>query len=179
MLLRASALLIAVTGVIAAPSAQGRPKADLTPLVESAAHAGGKVRVALQVSLPEGLHVQSNLPRDPMLIPTVLTVDAPAGVKVTQLVYPPSSDFVQAGQKAPLAVFENRFAIGLELSLDAGVATGPLKVPARLRYQACDASTCFIPTREALEWAVPVVPSGAAMPAAHAEVFSAIRFQRP
>ena len=35
-------------------------------------HAGQTVHVALQVSLPEGLHTQSNKPRDPTLIPTVL-----------------------------------------------------------------------------------------------------------
>ena len=35
-----------------------------------------------KVSLPEGLHTQSNKPRDPLLIPTELTIDAPAGVTV-------------------------------------------------------------------------------------------------
>ena len=42
-----------------------RPRAEVVPLVETAAvHAGGPVRVALKVSLPEGLHTQSNKPRD-------------------------------------------------------------------------------------------------------------------
>src|SRR6476659_7950913 len=73
-----------------------RPKADVVPLVErERVHAGTSARVALKVSLPEGLHVQSNKPRDPLLIPTELTVDAPPGVTVTEIVYPPSTDLKQ------------------------------------------------------------------------------------
>jgi len=46
-----------------------RPKADVTPLVERPTTPAGKiVRAALRVSLPEGLHTQSNKPRDPLLI---------------------------------------------------------------------------------------------------------------
>ena len=53
------------------------PKAELTPIVESDGVRGGyTVRLALKVSLPEGLHTQSDTPRDPNLIPTVLTIDA-------------------------------------------------------------------------------------------------------
>ena len=72
-------LLVAVViASVAGPaSAQlRRPRAELTPLVESeGVRAGGPVRLALRVSLPEGVHTQSNKPRDPLLIPTVLTFD--------------------------------------------------------------------------------------------------------
>src|SRR5262249_25759690 len=57
-----------------------RIKADLTPLLDATGvHAGDTVRAALAVRLPEGFHVQSNKPRDPSLIATDLTVDAPDG----------------------------------------------------------------------------------------------------
>ena len=63
--------------------AQVRPRAEVTPVVERpAVHAGAKVRLALKVALPEGLHTQSDKPRDPNLIPTVLTIKTPAGVTV-------------------------------------------------------------------------------------------------
>ena len=100
--------------------AQGRPKAEVTPLVDAdGVHAGSTVRVALQVALPDGLHVQSDKPRDPMLIPTVLTIEPPAGVTVSEIAYPEPTDFAQAGQKEPLAVFEQRFVVGAKLTLDA------------------------------------------------------------
>ncbi len=55
-----------------------RPKADVVALVERAGCTPATRRASrCKVSLPEGLHTQSNKPRDPLLIPTELTIDAP------------------------------------------------------------------------------------------------------
>jgi thiol:disulfide interchange protein DsbD len=154
-----------------------RPKADVTPIVESdGAHAGGPVRVALQVSVPEGLHTQSNKPRDPTLIPTELSIDAPTGVTVDEVVWPPSTDLKQAGQDQPLAVFEREFAIGVRLSLASSVSAAELSIPAHLRYQACDASLCYPPATVDTQWTVRVVPAGAAIAQQHGDVFGKIAF---
>jgi DsbC/DsbD-like thiol-disulfide interchange protein len=159
--------------------AQGRPKADVKPLVDAdGVHAGTTVRVALQVALPDGLHVQSDKPRDPMLIPTVLAIEPPAGVKVTEMVYPQPTDFAQAGQKDPLAVFEQRFVVGVKLTLDGTIPAGELVIPARFRYQACDASTCFAPAREETRWTLNVVPASTPVTARFREVFDTLQFRR-
>jgi hypothetical protein len=113
-----------------------------------------------------------------MLIPTVLTIEPPAGITVAEIAYPESTDFAQAGQKEPLAVFEQRFAIGAKLTLDRSLPPGDIVVPARFRYQACDASTCFAPAREESRWTVRIVPAGTATPARFADVFEKIRFRR-
>ena len=45
-----------------------RPTAGLTPIAATdVVPAGSSARLALQVSLPEGFHVQSDKPRDPTL----------------------------------------------------------------------------------------------------------------
>src|SRR5438552_3709915 len=101
-----------------------RPRAEVAPIVEGRARAGAPVRVALEVSLPEGLHTQSNKPRDPNLIPTVLTIDAPQGVTVGEIVWPHSTDFTVAGQDQPLAVFEREFLVGVQLAIAPGTPNG-------------------------------------------------------
>jgi len=154
----------------------GRPRAQVTPLVETESAApGSTVRVALQVSLPEGLHTQSNKPRDPLLIPTELTVDAPATVTVDEIVWPPSTDFVVAGQDKPLAVFEHEFAIGVTLNVAANASAGDIVVPVKLRYQACDANICYAPTTAQSQWTMKAGTAGARQ---HAEVFDKIAFGR-
>ena len=154
-----------------------RPKADVTPLVEHAgSHAGDVARVALRVSLPEGLHTQSNKPRDPLLIPTELTIDAPAGITVKEVVFPPSIDLKQLGQDQPLAVFEQTFAIGAQLAIAPGIAAGKLTVPVHLRYQACDANLCYPPATATVEWTLDVVPSGTAASGASDPLFTTIAF---
>src|SRR5439155_23392722 len=101
-------------------------------------------RAALQVPLPEGFHVQSNKPRDPNLIATELTVDPPAGVAVAVIVFPATVDLKLVGTTdPPLAVFEHNFTIGVRFS--SSIASGPVVVPAHLRYQACNDTACFPP----------------------------------
>ena len=140
------------------------------------AHAGETARVALRVSLPDGLHTQSNKPRDPLLIPTELTIDAPVGITVKETVFPPSTDLKQLGQDQPLAVFEQTFAIGVQLAIAPGVAAGTLVVPAHLRYQACDANLCYAPSTATVEWTITVVPAGTATNGVSDPVFATIAF---
>jgi len=151
-----------------------RPRAEVTPLVEqSSVAAGSALHAALKVSLPEGLHTQSNKARDPLLIATELTIDAPAGVTVDEIVWPPSTDFVSAGQDKPLAVFEHEFAIGVSIQVAANAPSGDIVVPVKLRYQACDANICYAPTTAQSQW---TVKAGPAAPRQHADVFEKIAF---
>ncbi len=171
-------LLTAVALAAVSVSAQiKRPSADVTPLVERPGlHAGGPARVAVKVSLPEGLHTQSNKPRDPMLIPTVLTIDAPSGVTVDEVVFPPSTDLKQAGADQPLAVFEQTFAIGVQFSLAPTVPVGDLVVPAHLRYQACDSNLCYPPANADLQWTLHVTTATTSAGGDRDAVFGTIKF---
>jgi thioredoxin:protein disulfide reductase len=138
--------------------------------------AGAKVRLALTVALPEGLHTQSDKPRDPTLIPTVLTIDAAPGVTVDEIVYPPATEFKVAGLDQLLDVFEHNFAIGVQVALDPTVPAGDLVIPARLRYQACDANLCYAPDTAKLQWTLRVVPAGSATSGPVDPIFATIAF---
>jgi thioredoxin:protein disulfide reductase len=152
---------------------QSRPEATITPFVETdGVRAGSSTRVALTVALPEGLHVQSDQPRDPSLIPTVLTIEPPAGIRVTQLVFPHPTDFKQEGQAQPLAVFDREFVVGAELEIAGGVPAGDLVIPARLRYQACNDKVCFRPVTATTAWTLRVVPPAKSIAPADGEVFA-------
>ena len=149
----------AVGLTIAAPLAaqSQRPRAEVAPVVETApVKAGAPATVTLKVRLPNDIHVQSDKPRDPLLIPTVLTIEAPAGITVQSIEYPKATDLAQPGRKEPLAVFGSEFAITAKLALGAGVPAGDLKLPGTLRYQACNDTVCFPPTRAATEWVLSV-----------------------
>lgn len=168
-------LLLGVASVGSTLSGQmRRPKAEVAPYTAATVVAAGSTtRVALTVRLAEGLHVQSDAPRDPSLIPTVLTVQAPAGVTVRHLIYPQPTDFEQAGQPQPLAVFAHEFVAGAELAIADDAAPGDLVIPGRLRYQACDDRLCFAPQTATFEWKVRVAaPGTAARAGAHGDVFA-------
>ncbi len=152
-----------------------RPRAEVTTLVEGTVRAGGPARLALKVVLPEGLHTQSNKPRDPNLIPTELTLDAPAGVTVDEIVWPKPTDFRVEGLDDLLAVFEHESIIGVQLALAGSVPNGELKIPGHFHYQACDSKACYAPTTADFEWTL-TVAAAASADAANAAIFKAIPF---
>src|SRR4051812_19206438 len=159
---RAGIVLVALVGipVIAAAQLRGVP-ATLTPIAETnAASPGTTIRAALQVSLPEGFHVQSNKPRDPLLIPTVLTFDAPAGVAVKEIVFPKPVEARVVGFDQPLSVFEREFVVGVQFVLSRAT-TGDIAIPAHLRYQACNETTCFAPKTADTKWIFSASGAGA------------------
>jgi cytochrome c biogenesis protein CcdA/thiol-disulfide isomerase/thioredoxin len=170
----------AVSGTATDASAQIRrpAPAQLAPIVErDAFRAGGTARLALRVTLPEGFHTNANKPRDPLLIPIVLTVRPPAGVKVESLVYPKAVEIAQQGADAPLLVYEREFVIGVQVAIDPGL-TGDISVPAELRYQACDEKMCYAPVKVPTAWTMRVAARQGAAVKTVAGAFSAIEFGR-
>jgi thioredoxin:protein disulfide reductase len=151
-------------------------KADLIPVVASDAPAGGRVRAAVQVRVPEGFHLQSNAPRDPSLIATTLVADTTGGITAVEVVFPKTTDFIVAGLNEPLAVFEHEFPIGIEFEVAPGTPPGPIDVAGRLRYQACDDKVCFAPSVSAVTWTINVVAPGGPKAAAPDGLFTQIAF---
>lgn len=173
-----AAAIVLVPVSILAQAQMRRPTATLTPLAaSSAARVGREVRLAVRVVLPSAaLHVQANKPREANLIPTVLTVEPPAGLTIEELVYPTATDFAVAGFDQPLLVYGHDFVIGVRATVGAGVQPGELTLSARLRYQACDDLVCYTPLTVETRWTLPVVAATVAVTAQHQDVFKGIAF---
>ena len=134
-----------------------QPTAELTPTIEQRAiRPGQTVILVLRVELPENIHLQSDKPRDPYVIPTLLTFTLPEGVTVEEITYPESTDFLLEDWDEPLAVFEHEFTIEVRLALDADFSPGEVVVPGSFLYQACDNRICFPPKTAAVEWRMDV-----------------------
>ncbi len=171
------AVAVLLGGGVAQAQLMRPPTAEVTPLLAAEGVRQGTVmRAALQVTLPDGLHTNANQPRDPSLIPLVLTIDAPAGVSVEEIVYPEATDFAQEGIEELLAVYEQEFLIGVQLRAADDVPPGSIVIPASLRYQACDERLCYLPATVATGWTVAVIPDGEAAAERNQEAFASIAF---
>jgi DsbC/DsbD-like thiol-disulfide interchange protein len=151
--------------------------AELSPIVESdGVAAGTAMRVALDVRLDPKLHANSNRPRDPLLIPMVLTVQSPPGISVAEIVYPEPKDLKQVGAEQPLSVFEREFTIGVRLDVARDAPVTDVAVPAQLSYQACDETTCYKPVTVKTAWTFRVVPAGTTVRVLEADKMKAVAF---
>lgn len=155
----------------------GPPQVRFETLLErSPVHAGTAVLIAVRVTLPEGYHVNSDVPLDEFLIPTSWTLEPPAGITADRIAFPEAHMFLQ-GDVLELAVFETEFTVGAELNLATDLAPGTYTVGGGFRYQACDDVVCYAPTIKPLSFAIevvePVVDVGVAQ---HGDVFSGFEF---
>jgi DsbC/DsbD-like thiol-disulfide interchange protein len=135
----------------AAPIRRPAPEVETTADLSGITVRGGIARLVLRVTLREGLHVQANQPRDPALIPTVLTVEPPVGTALLDVAYPAPVDFNQAGASQPLAVYPNVFDIVVRLKVEPGLAAAT-PVTGTLRYQACNEVLCYAPANASATW---------------------------
>ena len=179
--IRFACLAFALAVVMGGSGAQAQllrpPTAEVTSLLAAdGVRQGTGVRAAIRVRLPEGLHTNANKPRDPSLIPIVLSIDAPAGVSVEEIVYPEPTDLAQEGVEELLAVYEEEFVIGVQLNVAGDVGPGEIAVPASLRYQACDERVCYIPATVSTGWTLEVVSAGETVAVRDPDVFAAIPF---
>ena len=114
------------------------------------------IKILVGVRLDAGYHVNSDAPLDEFLIPTELLISPPEGITLQALAFPEPFMFTQLGDLV-LAVFEEAFHIGVEVTLADDLALGAHTLTARLKYQACDETTCYSPTQADFEFHVEVV----------------------
>jgi thiol:disulfide interchange protein len=170
-------------GVYVAVAAQMSPRrsqqVEVAPFAESdAVPAGATVRLALELTIAEGLHAQANHPRDASAIPMRLSIDTPDGVAYQDVAFPPSIDFRIQGFDELAPVFTGKVLIGARVAIAADRAPGPLPLPAHLRYQACDDKLCYPPKTIDTVWNLQVVPATERVTPQHADVFGQIDFGR-
>ncbi len=154
----------------------GPTSIELTPAYETAsAHPGSTFRMAVGVQLDEGYHVNSEEPLDEFLIPTELLVAPGDGIAAESLAYPEAYLFDQVGD-LQLLVFEEHFHIGVALKLAEDLPLGEHVVPARLKYQACDDTTCYSPTHRDFEFRFEVVSADHELQPLDPELFGGFEF---
>jgi hypothetical protein len=97
--------------------------------------------VELRFRVEPGFHINSHKPKDELLIPTELKIDA-GSFRIAHQQYPPGSHFrLQVGSGEDLDVYQGEFRVALRIEAPKGDTT----LNGLLRYQACDNAACFPP----------------------------------
>jgi hypothetical protein len=104
--------------------------------------AGKPSVVELHFRVNDGLHINSHTPSEKSLIPTQLMVGEPTGVNVASVDFPAGTDYSPAfSPKDKLSVYTGEFVLRAHVTAQRGDHL----VQGALRYQACDANSCYPP----------------------------------
>lgn len=134
---------------------------------------GQTFEAAVVLDIAKGFHMNSNKPSEDYLIPTTITPNPPAGIRVVDTTYPQGQmkTFTFSPNK-PLNVYTDTVTLQLKLATDASTPLGALSIPATLRYQACNDTACLPPVKVPVTLNVDVAAVGTATHHVHADVFS-------
>lgn len=103
------------------------------------------LQAKVPVSVQPGYHVNNDKPNDPSLIPLKLTWTSLGALQGGEVTFPkPGLEKVE-GLDKPLLVFTGNFDLLVNFKVAPNAPAGPGVAAGKLRYQACNSTTCFPP----------------------------------
>ena len=125
---------------------------------------GTRVTLAAEVRLPPDVHVYA--PGTQGYKPIKLVIETVPQLELKPAVYPPSKTLYLPAIKESVPVFEGTFRISQDVKVNSGAAfwgslgdDGKLfTITGKLEYQACDKTTCYVPTSVPVKWQLQVFP---------------------
>jgi len=135
------------TSVLAQDSLSPRgPFVTMAPVPLTSMTRGKATTIDLQFRVQPGLHINSNKPGSPLLIPTLLHLDPPTDIVIGKVSYPEGTqmNFVFSPDES-LSVYTGDFTVSVAVRPLAHVQPGQYPVHGRLKYQACDNAACYPP----------------------------------
>ncbi len=133
--------------------------------------AGGQYPLALQVQIARGYHINTHQPNSPDLVPSKLSLAAPAGIAIQQIAYPQARQHKVQGEDKPWLVWSDNITIKPVLRIDPQVTPGRYDLALALFYQACDDQMCQMPISEELNFAIEVIAVGQSSAPINNDVF--------
>jgi hypothetical protein len=125
---------------------------------------GTRVTLAAEVRLPADVHVYA--PGAKGYKPIQLVLDPIAGLQFLPAAYPNSKILYLPAIKERVPVFEGTFRISQDVQVSTssefwgslGKDGRLFTISGKLEYQACDKTTCFVPTSVPVKWQLQVMP---------------------
>ncbi len=104
--------------------------------------------ISVELSIATPYHINSDRPLEDYLIPTSLELEPIAGVAFGKIVFPAAPVKKLPFSDSPMAVYEGIIRIAVEITPDASLQEKDIVLKGKVRYQACDDSTCLPPVRK-------------------------------
>jgi AhpC/TSA family/Disulphide bond corrector protein DsbC len=124
---------------------------------------GTRITLVAEVRLPPDVHVYA--PGAQGYKPIKLVIEPIPELDLKPLVYPASKILYLPAIKERVPVFEGTFRISQDVKVSSAGLGGspgkdgtPFTINGNLEYQACDKTTCYVPTSVPVKWQLKVFP---------------------
>ena len=122
--------------------------------------AGNQSVLTIELDIADGYHINSDSPLEDFLIPTALELEPYPAITFGETIFPPAEIKSFPFSDSPMAVFEGIVKITVDMIPASGIASGNIEIRGRVRYQACDNTTCLPPVWQPFSLTVSVENPG-------------------
>ncbi|HYJ92544.1 MAG TPA: protein-disulfide reductase DsbD domain-containing protein [Pyrinomonadaceae bacterium] len=105
---------------------------------------GSKARGVITMSIPSGLHVNSNRPSSQYAIATTVRISG-TGMRSASVSYPRGRDRKFEFSETPINVYQGTVRFPFSIGVPANFSGRNLKLRAVVHYQACTNEVCYPP----------------------------------
>jgi thiol:disulfide interchange protein DsbD len=159
--------------ILMATTSPAQPKV-LSPklfLSKKSALPGQEIRVALQLDIEKGWHINAHKPLETSLVPTEVVLETDLQFKLERIRYPEAKRKAFEFSGGELAVYEGKVLILMDLAVSAEASPGKGRISGKVTYQACDDRSCLLPAEVAFSASIPITEDPAQAYPTHPEIF--------
>jgi AhpC/TSA family/Disulphide bond corrector protein DsbC len=125
---------------------------------------GSRLTLAVTITLPPDVHVYA--PGVQGYKPTLLDLESSQDAEFMPAIYPKPKILYLPAIKERVPVFEGKFRIAADANITAtpefmkslGASGKSVEFTGQLHYQACDKTTCYVPTSVPVSWHIQILP---------------------
>ena len=139
----ALSIALALAPAVAAHAASPRPEAILSVDVSIVPASPGSGSLRIEGRIADGYHVNSHVPSEDYLIPTVVRMSPAAGLTPGEPRYPAGEMKKFSFSERPLSVYAGRFVVEVPVTWTSSGAMPP--VSGAVDFQACTDTQCYAP----------------------------------
>ncbi|MGH7898591.1 MAG: protein-disulfide reductase DsbD family protein, partial [Candidatus Binatia bacterium] len=102
--------------------------------------------IVVVAEIADGWHINAHQPSSDMLIPTILSVEAPPGFEIGEIGYPePEKLMLRFAGETPIEVYTGEARFDVPVTIGGAFTQEGSSFQAKLHYQACDDTRCLRP----------------------------------
>ncbi len=139
---------------------------------------GDSFKVAVEVSIALGYHINGAETADPYLLPTELIFDPQPGLTVEEYSFPAPRTAKFSFSEAELTIYEGKIIIGVLLRAGTDLSPAHHEIKGKLIFQACNSLTCLPPDEAPVVVPFDVVEASSQTKSTHEEIFSKLKFKK-
>lgn len=140
----------------------------------------GKIQaIALEVSIKEPYHINSDQPTEDFLVPTIVTLTSAKGIQLAAVEFPPAVIKALSFSTTPLAIYEEKVILLSSITIPDSFSDKELTISGSIEYQACDDIACLAPQSLDFSQTFSMAAPGESVDSIHQDIFSEIQDSVP